>query len=415
MTVGRLGGGRPRRRAGRGGGGGAGPGRRDALRGLGRRARRGLRRPIGAVPRPGLHAPRAGAAASGSRCSGWPSWSGHRRRPAATGWSWLSPMGWSQATHPLGDDPVVAAAGPAGGRRLPWSRWPGSWAAAATWAAGWWPCVPGNARAPRSLSGPFGLALRLQRANLVGWVGGVFALGAVYGSLAQGVEDMARGNPTLEEYFRAAGQGSLRGRVPRHDAAGDGAARRRVRGLLGAAARRRGGVRPARAAARAPGLSRTRWMLGLAGGDRGRAARRCCWPGGSGSGRRTRVSRRGARPGCSGSPALAAGLPARGAGAGGAGRRWCTAGRPGWAKVVWAVLAVVVRARLPRRRCCNPPRLAAPALAVHAHPGGPGGPGRPGAARSSIAVLSRVLVGRGVVGLRGAATSLTSPATGHPD
>ena len=68
---------------------------------------------------------------------------------------------------------------------------------------------PGNAHAPRSLSGPLGLALRTQRGSLVGWAVGLFVLGAVYGSLTHGVEDLARSNPTLEEFFRAAGQGSL--------------------------------------------------------------------------------------------------------------------------------------------------------------------------------------------------------------
>jgi ABC-2 type transport system permease protein len=68
---------------------------------------------------------------------------------------------------------------------------------------------PGNAHAPRSLSGPLGLAFRTQRGSLVGWAVGLFVLGAVYGSLTHGVEDLARSNPTLEEFFRAAGQGSL--------------------------------------------------------------------------------------------------------------------------------------------------------------------------------------------------------------
>lgn len=122
---------------------------------------------------------------------------------------WLSPIGWSQAAHATGADatwwpllvPLLATALLVG---------------LAVWlqrlrdeGAGLVAGRPGNARAPRSLSGPFGLAYRTQRGSLVGWVVGLFVLGAVYGSLTQGVEDLARSNPTLEEFFRAAGQGSL--------------------------------------------------------------------------------------------------------------------------------------------------------------------------------------------------------------
>ncbi|QWZ08239.1 polyketide antibiotic transporter [Nocardioides panacis] len=122
---------------------------------------------------------------------------------------WLSPIGWSQATHATGADatwwpllvPVVVSAVLVG---------------LAAWlqrrrdeGAGLVSGRPGRAQAARSLSGAFGLALRTQRPLLVGWALGLFALGAVYGSLTQGVEDLARSNPTLEEFFRASGQGSL--------------------------------------------------------------------------------------------------------------------------------------------------------------------------------------------------------------
>jgi ABC-2 type transport system permease protein len=122
---------------------------------------------------------------------------------------WLSPIGWSQATHATGADaswwplvvPLVATALlVALAVRLQGLRDLGAGLVAGR---------PGNAHAPRSLSGAFGLALRTQRGLFAGWVVGLFVLGAVYGSLTQGVEDLARDNPTLEEFFRAAGQGSL--------------------------------------------------------------------------------------------------------------------------------------------------------------------------------------------------------------
>jgi ABC-2 type transport system permease protein len=122
---------------------------------------------------------------------------------------WLSPIGWSQATHATGADatwwpllaPVVATALLVG--LAVWLQ--GMRDVGAGLVAG----RPGPAHASRSLSGALGLAYRTQRASLVGWVVGLFVLGAVYGSLTQGVEDLARSNPTLEEFFRAAGQGSL--------------------------------------------------------------------------------------------------------------------------------------------------------------------------------------------------------------
>ena len=122
---------------------------------------------------------------------------------------WVSPIGWSQATHPTGADatwwpllvPLVATALLVGlAVRLQGLRDAG---------AGLFAGRPGNANAPRSLSSALGLAYRTQRGFLLGWVVGLGTLGAVYGSLTQGVEDLARSNPTLEEFFRAAGQGSL--------------------------------------------------------------------------------------------------------------------------------------------------------------------------------------------------------------
>ena len=122
---------------------------------------------------------------------------------------WLSPIGWSQATHATGPDatwwpllvPVVVTLLLVG--LAAWLQ--GLRDQGAGLVAG----RPGRAEAARSLSGAFGLALRTQRPLLLGWVAGLFALGAVYGSLTQGVEDLARNNPTLEEFFRATGQGSL--------------------------------------------------------------------------------------------------------------------------------------------------------------------------------------------------------------
>jgi ABC-2 type transport system permease protein len=121
---------------------------------------------------------------------------------------WLSPIGWSQATHPLGDArwwpllvPLVLSAGlVALAVGLTAHRDLG---------AGLVSERPGSPAASRWLAGPVGLAWRTQRAYLAGWLVGMFVLGATYGSLTQGVQDLAEGNPTLEEFFKAAGAGSI--------------------------------------------------------------------------------------------------------------------------------------------------------------------------------------------------------------
>jgi ABC-2 type transport system permease protein len=121
---------------------------------------------------------------------------------------WLSPIGWSQATHPLGDERwwpllvslaasvvLVGVAAALANRR----------------DVGAGLVVPrnGSATASPQLSGPVGLALRLQRGLLGGWACGLFLMGVAVGSLSNAVQDMARDNPTLVRYLAATGQGSL--------------------------------------------------------------------------------------------------------------------------------------------------------------------------------------------------------------
>lgn len=121
---------------------------------------------------------------------------------------WLTPVGWSQATHVLG--------------RERW--WPllvclAAWALLAAAAAGLSSArdVGSGLIAPREgapeagalLSGPVGLAVRLQRASFLGWAVGVFLMAFAFGSLTNAVDQMARNNPTLETYLKASGQGGM--------------------------------------------------------------------------------------------------------------------------------------------------------------------------------------------------------------
>lgn len=108
--------------------------------------------------------------------------------------SWLSPVGWGQATYPYHLD-----------------RW---WplliglaaAAAATVAslllldrrdhgAGLLPDRPGPATASRRLGSPLGLAWRLQRGSVAGWTAGLLVSAAAFGSLVRATEDLLEGTP----------------------------------------------------------------------------------------------------------------------------------------------------------------------------------------------------------------------------
>lgn len=122
---------------------------------------------------------------------------------------WLSPIGWAQATRPLAENErwwpllvaVLATMALVGvAAALVHHRDVGSGLVAAK---------PGPARASRALSGPVGLAFRLQRGAIVSWVSGVFVLAFVTGSLTSEVQDMAGENPQLEKYLMSTGQGSL--------------------------------------------------------------------------------------------------------------------------------------------------------------------------------------------------------------
>ena len=298
---------------------------------------------------------------------------------------------------------VVAAARPGRGDRPARRRWPPGCSGSATRAPGWWPRRPGRAEAARSLDGAFGLALRTQRPLLVGWAVGLFALGAVYGSLTQGVEDLARSNPTLEEFFRAAGQGSLVDSFL--------ATMLLVLALLagayavglGAAADLRGDLRPARAAARHRAVARP-LDAGHAGddraGQRGGAPRRRGWA----SGRRTRCRRR-TRPSCSGSPAWSWST-SRPSWCPPASSPWWTAGvragrgSPGWCWPCGSCSATSAGCSTRPTGWCGPRRSRAPRLSRST-------PCR-SARRSSIALVVAVLLVAGVRVL-GAPSAATPP------
>ncbi|GAA2735237.1 ABC transporter permease [Actinocorallia aurantiaca] len=122
---------------------------------------------------------------------------------------WLSPLGWAQRVRPYAAERwwlfalVVAAAG-----ALAWVAV--RLAARRDLDAGVWPQRLGAADAAPWLADPFGLAWHLHSRTLYGWLAGFAALGAVYGGVAGGVEDMLRDSPGLREIFvRLGGESSL--------------------------------------------------------------------------------------------------------------------------------------------------------------------------------------------------------------
>lgn len=118
--------------------------------------------------------------------------------------SWLSPLGWAQASRPFAGERgwpllalVAAAAALAGGAAV--------LAARRDLGAGMLGARPGRPTASRALSGPFGLALRLQRGTLVGWGLGLFAGGLALGSVGGDVEGLLGDSDTARDVFAPGG------------------------------------------------------------------------------------------------------------------------------------------------------------------------------------------------------------------
>ncbi len=118
--------------------------------------------------------------------------------------SWLSPIGWTQQVRPFAGErwevfglPVVlAVACVALSFRLQQGRDLGE---------GLLSSRPGPPVAAGSLSTSLSLAWRIHRGALAGWVVGLACLGAVLGSLAEGVGSLVGDNPQLREIFERLG------------------------------------------------------------------------------------------------------------------------------------------------------------------------------------------------------------------
>ncbi|WP_205650677.1 ABC transporter permease [Actinoplanes solisilvae] len=158
--------------------------------------------------------------------------------------SWLSPIGWGQRTYPYAGDrwwpllvPLAATVLLAALAMVLLDR--------RDFGLGLIPSRPGRPVASRALGNPFGLAWRLQRGALIGWVAGLALLGAAYGSIGNTIEQYVADNPQIADLLPGGAQriidaylGPHRERV--------GADRGRLRGHQRAAGARRRDIRPSR-------------------------------------------------------------------------------------------------------------------------------------------------------------------------
>jgi ABC-2 type transport system permease protein len=122
--------------------------------------------------------------------------------------SWFSPIGWAQSIRAFADErwwvlllplsataALVAIAVALQGRR--------------DFGAGLIAQRPGAAAAGPGLSTPLGLAIRLQRASVVGWAVGLGLISFFYGIVADQAESILEDNPEMKDFFAQLGQGSI--------------------------------------------------------------------------------------------------------------------------------------------------------------------------------------------------------------
>ncbi|WP_433166547.1 ABC transporter permease [Kribbella sp. CA-247076] len=118
--------------------------------------------------------------------------------------SFLSPIGWAQRIRPYGDNRwwlvVVLLAATAVlvavSIQLQARRDVG---------AGLLPDRPGPAEGAPGLRSPFALAWRLHRGLLVAWTTGFAVLGMLFGGVAEGVGDLMRDDPNVQQVFARLG------------------------------------------------------------------------------------------------------------------------------------------------------------------------------------------------------------------
>ncbi|HJQ45664.1 MAG TPA: ABC transporter permease [Amycolatopsis sp.] len=124
-----------------------------------------------------------------------------------SGLSWLSPIGWASRVRPFAGERwwvlllMLGAAGvltTVAYRLLP----------RRDIGMGIIPAKPGPPVAAPGLSTPLGLAWRLHRGLLIGWLAGFAVMGALFGSMAAGIGDVVGDSAQAKEMFQRLGGAS---------------------------------------------------------------------------------------------------------------------------------------------------------------------------------------------------------------
>jgi ABC-2 type transport system permease protein len=123
---------------------------------------------------------------------------------AGSGLSWLSPLGWAQATGAFAYDswaPLLPALAFVPATLLIAQ----ALAERRDLGAGLWRARPGPAEASRALTTPAGLSWRLLRGTTLGWASAGLVMGAMYGAFLADVESMLGTSGVLRQMLRLGG------------------------------------------------------------------------------------------------------------------------------------------------------------------------------------------------------------------
>ncbi|QKW05106.1 anibiotic ABC transporter [Streptomyces sp. NA04227] len=120
--------------------------------------------------------------------------------------SWLSPIGWATLVHPYGDHRWWVLALPLAFAALTMTV-ALRLSAERDLGAGLLADRPGPAEAPAALLSPLGLAWRLQRGALLGWLVGIAILGATIGAIGKSAADALEDNADLTDTLGKIGGG----------------------------------------------------------------------------------------------------------------------------------------------------------------------------------------------------------------
>lgn len=118
----------------------------------------------------------------------------------ASGLSWLSPVGWTQAASPFGDErwwPLLLPLGCA----LVLAALAVHLERRRDLGGGLVPARPGPARASRALSSVSGLAWRQQRLSIFWWSVGMMLMGMLFGAFGDDIGRILEDNPVLVNAF----------------------------------------------------------------------------------------------------------------------------------------------------------------------------------------------------------------------